>query len=86
MSSWQLRFGKDGETSRYVSNDDYVISVSPIPGLMHLLGPVTKEHDDGFGPKRDLIALAEIGNWQEFMGWVSHPSGVAPLPVIANEE
>lgn len=80
---WQLRFGNEGATSRYVSSDDYVISVSPIPGLVHLLGPVTHEGDetepDGIGPRRDLIAVCEIGDWATLMVWFKKPeeSGMA---------
>lgn len=80
---WQLRFGKGGTTSRYVSSDDYTISVSPVPGLIHLLSPVMHDGEvvepDGYGPIRDLIAVCEIGNWAELLTWFEDPTAVEAI-------
>lgn len=76
---WQLRT-EGPESMRYVSSNDYVIGVSPVPGLVHLLGPVT-HHDEedeikGAGPRRDLIAVCEIGNWDMLYRWFIEPSAM----------
>ena len=83
---WALRFPKDATgASRYVSSDDWVIATSPLPGLIHLLGPAnnTDKIDDEYqGPRRRLEAVCEIGDWQTLGRWFNDPNGSTYLSTI----